>query len=92
MIDVYILKSIKDGGYYIGISKDVIKRLEEHNNGKTISTKNRRPFILVYKEQFLNYSEARKREIQIKSYKGGNKFREIVSNCSIVPCKFNEIK
>lgn len=83
MIDVYILKSIKDGGYYVGISKDVIKRLEEHNNGKTISTKNRRPFILVYKEQFLNYSEARKREIQIKSYKGGNKFRELVNTCSI---------
>lgn len=74
---------MKDGGYYIGISKDVIKRLEEHNNGKTISTKNRRPFILVYKEEFLNYREARTREIQIKSYKGGNKFRELVNTCFI---------
>lgn len=85
MIFVYILKSLVDKGYYIGISKDLNKRLQDHNKGKTRSTKNRKPFVLVYSEEYENYSLARIREKEIKSYKGGSKFKELIVNyCPVV--------
>jgi predicted GIY-YIG superfamily endonuclease len=31
---VYILKSKKDGGYYIGHTQDLTERLERHNQGR----------------------------------------------------------
>jgi len=33
---------------------------------------------LIYKEEAENYSEARIREKQIKSYKGGNEFKKLI--------------
>jgi predicted GIY-YIG superfamily endonuclease len=39
MVYVYILQSRQDKGYYIGICKDLDKRLEKHNNGSVRSTK-----------------------------------------------------
>ena len=66
MYYLYILKSIKDKGYYIGITDNHKKRLEEHNKGKTKSLKNRIPFELKYKEEYNTKTEARKREILLK--------------------------
>ena len=66
MYYLYILKSIKDKGYYIGITDNLKKRLEEHNKGKTKSLKNRIPFELKYKEEYNTKTEARKREILLK--------------------------
>ena len=66
MFYLYILQSLKDNGYYIGITKDTEKRLIEHNKGKTKSTKNRIPFVLKYKEEYNNKTEARRREIKLK--------------------------
>ncbi len=79
MIFVYVIKSNKDQGYYIGITKDIEKRLATHNKGQVSSTKSRRPFILVHTEEFSDYKGARVREIEIKSYKGGNKFKELLN-------------
>lgn len=79
MIYVYILQSLLDSGYYIGICKDLDKRLKKHNQGGVYSTKKRKPFKLVYSEKFETYSLARKREEELKSYKGGNKFKELIN-------------
>ena len=79
MVWVYIIQSVQDKGYYIGITKDTKVRLNSHNAGKVRSTKKRKPFILLYTEKFLNYNEARTREIEIKSYKGGNELRKLIS-------------
>ncbi|MCL5784933.1 MAG: GIY-YIG nuclease family protein [Patescibacteria group bacterium] len=79
MIYVYILESLKNKGYYIGISKDLGNRLVKHNKGGVRSTKSRRPFKLIYNEECENYQAARVREKEIKSYKGGNQFKELVS-------------
>ena len=76
---VYILKSLKDQRYYIGSTSDVIKRLEYHNAGKNKSTKHRAPFILVYQENLSDKSLALKRELQIKSYKGGEAFKKLIN-------------
>ena len=69
MYAMYILRSLKDGSYYIGSTNDVEKRLKRHNSGGSKYTKSKRPFELVYKEAFKTLSEARKREYYLKSLK-----------------------
>jgi putative endonuclease len=79
---VYILKSMKDGKHYIGSSADVNARLLYHNQGKQRSTKNRIPFVLIHTEEFTTKTEAKSREREIKSYKGGNAFKKLIEGCS----------
>jgi putative endonuclease len=74
---VYVLKSLKDGRYYIGSTSDLGRRLDDHSLGKTTSLRNRRPLRLVYKEEFPDRLSARRREKQIKSYKGGEAFKKL---------------
>ncbi len=79
MYSVYFLKSFRDKGYYIGCtSKDVNEREMEHNAGQVKSTKNRRPFKLVYFESFSNEKEAFKREWHLKHPKGYSDKLEII--------------
>ena len=75
---VYILKSQKDGKRYIGLTNNLESRLNLHNKGKVKSTQNRRPFILVYFEKFVDRKEAAKREKFFKTGKG----REFLNNLS----------
>ncbi len=67
MYYLYILKSKNKNWYYVGITDSLIKRLAEHNSGKTRSTKPYRPFEIVYTEEFESKSECRKRELFIKN-------------------------
>ena len=57
-----------DQTLYTGITKDLDKRLEEHNSGRNGAkyTRTRRPVQLVYKEEFHSRSEAAKREYRLK--------------------------
>ena len=66
MFYVYVLKSKKDGKFYTGSTNNLRKRFEEHNNGKVFSTKNRRPFELIYYEAYKSEKDARKRESNLK--------------------------
>ncbi|MFZ9388460.1 MAG: GIY-YIG nuclease family protein [Chitinophagaceae bacterium] len=79
---VYILKSLRDQKYYIGETSDVQARLLFHNQGLQRSTRNRIPLELVRVEQFTSRSEALKREKEIKSWKGGIKFRALIEGSS----------
>ena len=76
---VYILKSLKDGKFYIGETADLRRRLFEHNEGWVKSTKHRKPFILVYSESLESREIALKREKLIKSYKGGQAFKKLLN-------------
>lgn len=67
---VYILKSNSTGRSYIGHSKDLANRVEEHNNGKSKSTRNSRPWKLLYHEEFKSRSDAIKRERYFKTVEG----------------------
>ena len=82
MYFVYILKNAK-GKHYIGSTKDLERRIGEHNSNNVGSTKNRGPFKLIYKEEFLTRTEARKRENQLKSYKGNEKFKKLVETSTL---------
>ncbi|KAB7884443.1 GIY-YIG nuclease family protein [Poseidonibacter ostreae] len=64
---VYILKC-SDGSLYTGITTDITKRLDEHNNSEKGAkyTKARRPVKLIYQESSENRSTASKREYAIK--------------------------
>ncbi len=68
MFYVYILKSKKDGKLYIGYTNDLKRRVEEHNSGKNISTKSRRPFELVYYEAYKSDDDAKHREDMLKLF------------------------
>jgi putative endonuclease len=65
---VYAIKSRLDQRIYVGFSKNIEKRLKEHNAGKTKSTKGFRPWNLIFTEQVTGRANARKRE---KYYKSG---------------------
>ena len=67
---VYILQSEKDKNFYIGSSSDLQKRLAYHNRGANKSTRYRRPFKLVYFEEFDDKHIAFQREFFLKSPKG----------------------
>jgi len=79
MYYVYILESIKyKNKYYTGSTSNIVKRINEHNAGRSRSTKPFKPWELVYHEEFPDRGEARKRENQIKRYKGGEAFRKLI--------------
>ena len=64
---VYVLRSLKDNQFYVGLTRDLPLRLQQHNKGLVISTKKRTPFELVYWEGCLDESDAAQREKYLKS-------------------------
>jgi len=78
MYKVYILLSQKVKKYYIGHTENLDERIKRHNNGRVRSTKSYRPWEIVHVENYLTRQEAYKRELQIKSYKGGNAFKKLL--------------
>jgi putative endonuclease len=70
MFYVYLLKS-KDNHLYIGYTSNLKKRLTEHNQGSNISTKQYRPWLLIYYEACLEQTDAERRERYLKTTQGG---------------------
>lgn len=66
MFYLYILKSVADGNLYVGSTNDLKRRLFEHNQGRSRSTKHRVPFTLRYYEAYQDEEDARTREFQLK--------------------------
>ena len=66
MFYLYILESLKDGTFYIGQSINLIDRLKRHNSGIIKATKSKKPYKLVYYEQFETRADAMFREWEIK--------------------------
>ena len=72
---VYILRC-SDNSLYTGITRDLNRRLNEHNHNDRLAaayTRSRRPVKLVYQESHSNRSSAGKREVNIKNMKKGEK-------------------
>ena len=67
MFFVYVIRSEKDGRFYVGMTKNVEQRLEQHNKGMTFSTKGYRPWKLFFFETFQTRVEARNREKYLKT-------------------------
>lgn len=67
---VYVLQSLLDKRTYTGSTPNLERRMAEHDHGKVLATKNRRPLKLVYSEQYDDLREARKREKYLKTHAG----------------------
>ncbi len=65
MFYVYVLRNPKQ--LYIGSTNNLKRRIEEHQNNKVFSTKNRGPWRLVYYEACEGEKDARTREIYLKT-------------------------
>ena len=77
---IYVLKSTISGKQYIGASHEdqPQSRLNAHNLGKTRSTKNGKPWVFIYSEVFEMYTDARKREIFLKSGQGRQLLKQLL--------------
>ncbi|MEA3280150.1 MAG: GIY-YIG nuclease family protein [Thermodesulfobacteriota bacterium] len=53
MYYTYVLQSEVDRAFYVGYIKNLKLRFEKHNKGYIDSTKDRRPFKLIYYEACL---------------------------------------
>ena len=65
---VYIVRCADDS-LYTGITKDVARRIQEHNEGDKLAakyTRARRPVVLVYQEMCESRSTATRREYEIR--------------------------
>ena len=80
MYFTYILKSQKDKQFYTGYTNDLRARLELHNDGKVVSTKNRLPMALVYYEACLNQQDATHREKYLKTAWGKRYIKQRLKN------------
>jgi putative endonuclease len=67
---VYIVQC-SDQTYYTGITTDISRRIDEHNNSDKGAkyTRARRPVTLIYQESCEDKSSALKRERAIKKFR-----------------------
>jgi putative endonuclease len=80
MYFIYILQSAKDKSYYVGYTNNIDNRLYEHNFGRTRYTKLKRPWNLVYKEEYKTRKEAFKRERYLKKLKSKQYLENLIKN------------
>jgi predicted GIY-YIG superfamily endonuclease len=55
---------------YVGMSRDVDRRLREHNSGRSKYTSGHIPWIVIYTERYEGTAEARSREKYLKTSAG----------------------
>ena len=67
---IYVLRSDDFKRNYVGFTSNVDARLNQHNQGKTRSTKAFRPWKLLYYERYGTKKEAIERERFLKSGQG----------------------
>ncbi|PWJ60471.1 putative endonuclease [Dyadobacter jejuensis] len=83
---VYIVKC-HDSSYYIGVTNDVERRMDEHNAGKikTAYTYFRRPVVLVFVQEFADITQAIVFEKQLKGWSRKKKEAIISDQWHLLP-------
>ncbi len=83
MFQVYVIRASTNGKIYIGQTEDIAKRLDQHNNrnfDKRAYTKlNGKDWKIVYTEEYQTRSEALKRENELKSHRGRDFIKNLLS-------------
>jgi putative endonuclease len=67
---VYVLRSLRDDGFYIGYSSNLRRRMRQHSEGSSFVTSYRGPLKLIYYEAYLEQADALGRERYLKSGAG----------------------
>lgn len=70
MYYVYILQSEKDRSRYLGVTEDLKRRLQEHNNGSAKYSNTKRPYKIIWYSAFVNKLRAYTFEKYLKSSSG----------------------
>ncbi|MCU0640661.1 MAG: GIY-YIG nuclease family protein [Candidatus Margulisbacteria bacterium] len=78
MYSLYILESLKNGRYYIGVTGNLADRIKRHNSGECKSTKPNAPYEMIYIERYSTLKEARQRETELKSKKSRRYIEQLV--------------
>ena len=78
MYTAYVIKSTKSGTLYIGQTKNLVSRLNDHNEGRSKYTKNRGPWRIVYSVDYKTRSEAMSREKYLKTGAGRDFLRSVI--------------
>ena len=73
---VYVIRN-RDGKFYIGLSDEVERRINQHNVGQSTWTRGKGPWNLIWQSEEMNLSAARKLELLLKRQKGGDGFYKI---------------
>jgi putative endonuclease len=74
----YVIYSQSHNKFYKGHCEDLIKRLAQHNNGKTKSTKAFAPWKIVYYESFETREQAINREKYFKTAAGRRFLKKVI--------------
>lgn len=80
MYYVYILRSIKDSKFYVGFTSYLQRRMKEHNQKLSPSTRSRTPLELIFYEAHRNRKDAMAREKFLKTGWGRNYVQKILEN------------
>ena len=79
MFFVYTLRSRKTGELYTGATADLHRRLGEHNQGISRSTKHAVLWELIHSESFGTRAEAVRREQYLKTGKGREELKALLA-------------
>jgi putative endonuclease len=70
MFYIYVIEDESSKEIYTGYTRDLKRRLEEHNRGLNSSTKRNRQWKVIYYEACLSDQDARRREKYLKTSQG----------------------
>ena len=80
MYFVYILKSLSARKTYVGSTDNLVRRLAEHNTGKSTFTKTFLPWKLIYSEECDSLKSVRNREKYFKTAAGRKVLKKLLEN------------
>jgi len=70
---VYVIQN-REGKFYIGLSNDAARRVEQHNTGQSRWTQGRGPWAIAWQSEELSLTDARKLENRPKGQGRGKGF------------------
>jgi len=88
---IYILECA-DGSYYVGSTKNLERRISEHQQGLgAIYTSNRLPVKLVYGEEYDSVADAYAREKQVQGWRRAKREALINGDPELLPALAKKI-
>ena len=70
----YIIESISSGNWYYGHTDDLEQRLQFHNDGANVSTRNKGPWFYIFVRPF----DSRKEAIEFENYLKTSRNKEYI--------------
>ncbi len=77
---VYILRSLKNGRFYIGSTANIKARLYLHKIGRVIATRYIRPLKLELCQEYPSFGMARRVEYRLKKFKRRDFIEKIIKD------------